>query len=201
VSASVNPLALHADMITVYGADWCEDTRRSQRLLRRLHVPYHYVNIDEDLDGLERAKALNHGQRRTPTIDLGIGGPALVEPDNELLTAALVEREMLSPDQAQERLGLQNVGDVERVARTTAGLALLAGAGAAPRAVRWPLRVAGFVVAATGVSGWCPAYWSAGVTSLGGPGDRPDEAERAGWLAPRPHMAAEAADPSDRRPA
>ena len=59
-------------MITVYGADWCEDTRRSQRLLRRLHVPHRYVNIDDDLDGLERAKALNHGQRRTPTIDLGL---------------------------------------------------------------------------------------------------------------------------------
>ena len=68
-------------MITVYGADWCEDTRRSQRLLRRLHVPHRYVNIDDDLDGLERAKALNHGQRRTPTIDLGLGGEALVEPD------------------------------------------------------------------------------------------------------------------------
>jgi hypothetical protein len=56
--------------------------------LRRLHVPHHYINIDEDLDGLERAKALNHGQRRTPTIDLGIGGPPLVEPDNETLAGA-----------------------------------------------------------------------------------------------------------------
>ena len=111
-------------MITVYGADWCEDTRRSQRLLRRLHVPHHYINIDEDLDGLERAKALNHGERRTPTIDLGIGGPPLVEPDNETLAAALVEREMLTQEEAHERLGIQNVGDVERVARTTVGIAL-----------------------------------------------------------------------------
>src|SRR5262245_9901488 len=132
-------------MITVYGADWCEDTRRSQRLLRRLHVPYHYINIDEDLDGLERAKALNHGQRRTPTIDLGMGGPALVEPDNDTLTAALIERTMLTQDEAHERLGLQNVGDVERVARTTAGLAVVAIAGAAPRSIRWPLRIAGLI--------------------------------------------------------
>jgi glutaredoxin-related protein len=181
-------------MITVYGADWCEDTRRSQRLLRRLHVRYHYVNIDEDLDGLERAKALNHGERRTPTIDLGIGGPALVEPDNEVLTGALVERQMLSQDEAQERLGLQNVGDVERVARTTAGFALVAAAGAAPRAWRWPLRVAGLVVAASGVTGWCPGYYGAGVTSIGGPGDRPDEAERGEWLAPAPSSAPAAAD-------
>ena len=122
-------------MITVYGADWCEDTRRSQRLLRRLHVPHHYVNIDDDLDGLERAKALNHGERRTPTIDLGLGGPALVEPDNDTLAAALVEREMLTQDEAHERLGIQNVGDVERVARTTLGVgACSPRAGAAPTA-------------------------------------------------------------------
>src|SRR5215203_2297139 len=140
-------------MITVYGADWCEDTRRSQRLLRRLHVPYHYINIDEDLDGLERAKALNYGQRRTPTIDLGLGGPALVEPDNDTLAGALVEREMLSDEDVHDRLGLQNVGDIERVARATAGAALLAVAGAAPRGLRWPLRLAGLVAVATGVAG------------------------------------------------
>jgi hypothetical protein len=179
-------------MITVYGADWCEDTRRSQRLLRRLHVPHHYVNIDEDLDGLERAKALNHGERRTPTIDLGIGGPALVEPDNETLAAALIEREMLTQEEAHERLGIQNVGDVERVARTTLGIALIAAAGASPAPLRWPLRLLGLVAAATGISGWCPAYHATGMTSLGGPGDRPDEAERSEWIAPKPRVGDEA---------
>ncbi len=176
-------------MITVYGADWCEDTRRSQRLLRRLHVPHHYINIDEDLDALDKAKALNHGERRTPTIDLGLGGQALVEPDNETLAAALVEREMLTPDQAHERLGIQNIGDVERVARTTAGLAIAAAAGSSPSALRWPLRLIGLFAALTGISGWCPAYHAAGVTSLGGPGDRPDEAERSEWVVPRARVA------------
>ena len=176
-------------MITVYGADWCEDTRRSQRLLRRLHVPHHYVNIDEDLDGLDRAKALNHGERRTPTIDLGLGGEALVEPDNETLAAALVELKMLTREQAHERLGIQNVGDIERVARTTFGLALVAGAGASPAPLRWPLRLVGLIAAATGISGWGPAYHAAGVTSLGGPGDRPDEAERREWIVPRARVA------------
>ena len=167
-------------MITVYGADWCEDTRRSQRLLRRLHVPHRYVNIDDDLDGLERAKALNHGERRTPTIDLGLGGEALVEPDNDTLAAALVEREMLTVDEAHERLGIQNVGDIERVARTTLGAALFAGAAAAPRSLRWPLRLAGLFAAATGISGWCPAS-----------APEPEQASQATWVgtrisAPRP---------------
>jgi glutaredoxin len=177
-------------MITVYGADWCEDTRRSQRLLRRLHVPYQYINIDEDLDGLERATSLNSGQRRTPTIDLGMGGQALVEPDNEVLTEALVERQMLSRDEASERLALQNVGDVERVARTTAGVALVAFAEGAPRSMRWPLRAVGVIAAASGITGWCPFFYAAGVTSLGGPADRPNEAKRREWLVPRAALTA-----------
>jgi glutaredoxin len=172
-------------MITVYGADWCEDTRRSQRLMRRLRVPFRYVNIDENLDGLERAVALNNGERRTPTIDLGLGGQALVEPDNDVLTEALVERQMLSFEDAHERLSGQNVGDIERVARTTVGLALVAAAEAAPRSLRWPLRLLGAVTTATGIAGWCPAYHASGMTSLGGPGDRPDEAEREAWIGRR----------------
>src|SRR5262245_18533071 len=170
-------------MITVYGADWCEDTRRSRRHLRRLCVAHLYENIDEDLDALERATALNGGVRRTPTIDLGVGGSALVEPDNDTLTGALVEMEMLTHEQARERLDVQNVGDIERIGRTMAGLAILALGSAAPRRMRWPTRVLGAGIAVTGVTGWCPVYHSTGVTSLGGPGDRPDEATRERWLA------------------
>lgn len=168
-------------MITVYGADWCEDTRRSLRHLRRLSVAHRYLNIDEDLDALERAQALSDGRRRTPTIDLGLNGPGLVEPDNDTLTGALVEIEMLTQQDALDRLGVQNVGDVERVARTVTGGALIAGALSAPRVVRRPVAVLGAVVALTGISGWCPVYHYAGVTSLGGPGDRPDEAVRHTW--------------------
>ena len=92
-------------MIIVYGADWCEDTRRALRHLRRLGVPHHYQNVDEDLDALAQATALNGGVRRTPTIDLGLGGEPLVEPDNDAITGALVEVEMLTHGDAAERLG------------------------------------------------------------------------------------------------
>jgi mycoredoxin len=132
-------------MITVYGADWCEDTRRSLRHLRRLAVLCEYRNVDEDLDALDTAKRLNGGRRRTPTIDLGVGGPPLVEPDNDTLTGALVELEMLSDEDAHERLAVQNVGDFERVLRTSAGLVLLvagrvAHAARAGRSVFWARR-------------------------------------------------------------
>lgn len=177
-------------MTTVYGADWCEDTRRSLRHLRRLGVPHTYRNIDEDLDALHTATSLNGGERRTPTIDLG--GRTLVEPDNDALTAALVELELLTDDVARERMEIQNVGDLERVVRGGAGVALMLAGGAASRGVRLPLRLLGGIIAFTGLAGWCPVYHKAGVTSLDGPGDRPDEARRRDWLAPRRTQAAAA---------
>jgi glutaredoxin len=171
-------------MITVYGADWCRDTQRTLRHLRRLHVRHEYVNIDENSAALARARELSGG-RRTPTIDLGVGGPALVEPPNDTLTGALVEISMLTGDEALDRMAIQNVGDTERLARTFSGAALLGVSGSVPRRSRWTFRLAGLYLALTGATGWCPTYHSLGVTSLGGPGDRPDEAERADWLARR----------------
>jgi hypothetical protein len=185
-------------MIIVYGADWCEDTRRSRRHLRRLSIPPRYLNVDEDLDALDRARALNGGIRRTPTIDVGTGAPALVEPDNDTLTLALIQADFLSASDAAERLAVQNVGDLERVGRAFAGLALIGAGSLAPRILRWPLRLAGAAVALTGVTGWCPAYHAAGVSSLGGPGDRPEESVRTAWLAsvPDPQQAGESAEAS-----
>jgi glutaredoxin len=173
-------------MIIVYGADWCEDTRRSLRHLRRLGVPHQYVNIDEDLEALHRAMALNGGIRRTPTIDVGLGGRPLVEPDNDSLTGALVEIQMLSQDDAFGLLEVQNVGDLERVLRGAAGASLWVAGSLAPRSVRWPLRLAGTAFVLSGAIGWCPVYRGIGTSSIDGPGDRPGEANRAAWLTSRP---------------
>jgi glutaredoxin len=172
-------------MITVYGADWCEDTQRSLRHLRRLGVPHDYINIDEQIEGLERARSLNHGERRTPTIDLGVGGTALVEPENDTLSEALIELQMLTQEQVQERLAVQNVGDAERIARSGAGAALLLASTTGPSVLRWPVRLLGIKLLVTGITGWCPLYHLSGVTSLDGPGDRPAEARRSTWLAKR----------------
>lgn len=173
------------NMITVYGADWCEDTKRSRRHLRRLGVAHRYTNIDEDLDALEKALALNEGRRRTPVIDLGLRGSALVEPDNDTLTGALVEMEMLTQEDVHMRMGVQNVGDKERVMRTVAATALVAGSVGVPKGVRGPMIFLGAIVALTGITGWCPAYHAARVTSIDGPGDRPEEAARTHWFSRR----------------
>src|SRR5262245_49788127 len=195
-------------MVDVYGAEWCPDTQRSRRLLGRLGVRHQYFNIDEDLGALHRAMALTGNRRRTPVIelrsqisifdvaqtsrqienrDLTLPG-VLVEPDNVVLVSALVDPGLLSADAARGRLAARNVGDLERVLRTASGAGLVLMAGSGPRRGRWPLRIAGSMLALSGLTGWCPAYTLAAVSSVDGPGDRPKETVRTTWLA-RPHEA------------
>jgi hypothetical protein len=62
------------------------------------------------------------------------------------------------------------------------GAALMMAASGAPRRARWPLGLLGAGVALTGITGWCPVYFGTGLTSLDGPGDHPEEAQRDAWL-------------------
>ncbi len=168
-------------MLTVYGADWCEDTQRSLRYLRRLGVEYIYRNVDTDAPALEEAKALNHGKRRTPVVR--IEGEVLVEPAVRTLTEALVRNGLMDRDAARERLRRRNVGDLERGIRIGGGAGLALLAVKAPKAVRISLIAWGAFEVVTGILGWCPVYNAFGVTSLGGPLDHPIESERDTWLA------------------
>lgn len=166
--------------LTIYGAAWCEDTRRARRLLRRLGVGHVYRDVDLDLEALERATNLNGGVRRTPVVTLA--QQVLVEPSNETLARAVVHEGLLSRDEAIERLYVQNVGDMERCLRVSGGLLLLAFEGQTPRAARGLTLLTGITLLLTGIAGWCPVFSAKGVSSLNGPADRPDEAERRAWL-------------------
>jgi glutaredoxin len=168
-------------MVTVYGADWCEDTQRALRHLRRLGVAYSYENVDRHPRALDRAKALNDGKRQTPTID--VDGTTLVEPRIDELTRALQDRKQVWPQQV-DQLNVYNVGDLERVLRVGLGLLAVVTAGRMTSAWRWPLAAWGTFETVSGAVGACPVYSAMGVTSYGGPGDHPGEAERAAWLAP-----------------
>jgi mycoredoxin len=177
--ASVTP---PAPVLTLYGAGWCEDTRRTRRLLRRLGIRHRYRDVDEDLEALDRATTLNQGVRRTPVVT--IGSDVFVEPTNPAMTAALLAHGLLTRDQVAERLHLQNVGDFERVIRVSSGLLVLATQRQAPAVLRGLMTLTGAGLVLTGVFGWCPVFQAKGVSSLNGPGDRPDEAERQTWLRP-----------------
>jgi glutaredoxin len=170
-------------VVTVFGAAWCEDTSRTRRFLRRLGVAHRYYDVDLDFDALERATMLNQGVRRTPVVLLA--EQVLVEPSNDALARTVVHEGLLTRDKAIERLDVQNVGDAERLLRVSGGLLLLAFEPRAPRIARAATLLTGVTLLLTGIAGWCPVFSATGLSSLNGPGDRPDEAERRTWLTRR----------------
>ncbi len=74
--------------LLVYGTSWCTDCRRSKQFLGEQRVPYTFVDVDADADGLRLVEQHNDGKRIIPTILLP-GGAVLVEPSNAELAAAL----------------------------------------------------------------------------------------------------------------
>ncbi len=74
--------------ITVYGAPWCPDCKRSKQFLGEQRVPYNWVDIDQDDAGRSYVQQANDGRQIIPTIvfeDESI----LVEPTNAELAAKL----------------------------------------------------------------------------------------------------------------
>jgi mycoredoxin len=76
-------------MVTIYGADWCPDCRRSKNLLTRLAVPFEYLEVDTDDTLRDQAIALA-GRQSIPVVVLP-DGAVLVEPSDPQLRAALAE--------------------------------------------------------------------------------------------------------------
>jgi len=74
--------------ITLYGAYWCPDCRRSKQFLGEHQIPYNWVDIEEDPAGEKFVIEKNEGKRIIPTI-LFADGTALVEPSNAELAAKL----------------------------------------------------------------------------------------------------------------
>lgn len=59
-----------AERVTVYGADWCGDTRRTLRQLDSAGVQYEYIDIDSDADGEKKVIEFNQGKRRIPLVEI-----------------------------------------------------------------------------------------------------------------------------------
>ena len=74
--------------LTVYGASWCPDVKRSRALLDREGVEYSYVDVEADADAERRVRELQDGARRIPTI-VWEDGTFLVEPSDEELSGRL----------------------------------------------------------------------------------------------------------------
>lgn len=63
-----------AERVTVYGADWCGDTRRTLQHLDSSGVQYDYIDIDQDEKGEQKVIAFNKGKRRIPLVEIAAEG-------------------------------------------------------------------------------------------------------------------------------
>jgi mycoredoxin len=73
--------------ITVFGADWCGDTRHTRQHLADLGIEYRYVNVEEDPAAEDWVREQSDGSEKLPAVDLG--GLVLSVPSNAELDVAL----------------------------------------------------------------------------------------------------------------
>jgi glutaredoxin-like protein len=73
--------------ITVYGADWCSDCRRSKALLDTEGVAYRWIDVDAEESAAAEALAIS-GRTSIPLVVFP-DGAYLVEPSDEALKARL----------------------------------------------------------------------------------------------------------------
>lgn len=79
--------------LTMYGATHCEDTQHVREQLTAWLIPFSDINIDHDAVAEQFVIFINGGQRRTPTLVIGIGDrrTILTEPSDDLLKATLLD--------------------------------------------------------------------------------------------------------------
>ncbi len=171
-----------ATPVRVFGASWCEASGRARRVLASMHVAHAYEDVDADLDALRTALELRPGPCRTPVVS--IGNVVLAAPSTAVLLSALIESGVLRPSDVRAHLLDRNAGDLDRALRLTGGLGLAAATARLSAFWRLPLQALAGGLVLSGARGWCPIYHRLAVSSRGGPGDHPDDAERAAWLTP-----------------
>jgi len=74
--------------VTVYGAYWCPDCRRSKKFLGEQFIPFRWVDIEQDMVGEAYVLERNNGKRIIPLIEFQ-DGSFLVEPTNAELAKKL----------------------------------------------------------------------------------------------------------------
>jgi mycoredoxin len=74
--------------ITVYGAEWCGDCRRSKRFLDSNNVKYNYIDVEADAAASDKVIEINGGMRSIPVI-IFPDGTHLTEPSDIVLKEKL----------------------------------------------------------------------------------------------------------------
>lgn len=92
-------------MITLYGAQWCPDCRRSKAFLSDQRIPYRYVDLEANPDEVRTVLDLNDGKQIIPTIVFE-DGTHVAEPSN----AELADRLGLDRQAAEDTYDLVIIG-------------------------------------------------------------------------------------------
>lgn len=79
--------------LKVYGADWCSLTTRTLDHLKKIGVPFDYIDVEADEAASQWVKDQNGGKEKKPTVDLG--GKVMTNPSNAQLDTALREAGLL----------------------------------------------------------------------------------------------------------
>jgi mycoredoxin len=74
--------------ITMYGASWCADCRRSKAFLDSKNVAYDFIDIDTVPGAADKVSEINNGLKSIPTI-IFPDGKVLVVPTNQELAEHL----------------------------------------------------------------------------------------------------------------
>lgn len=77
-----------SEQITMYGAEWCGDCRRSKRFLDENNVQYKYIDVEADQTASDKVIEINGGMRSIPVI-LFSDGSHLTEPSDKDLQTKL----------------------------------------------------------------------------------------------------------------
>ena len=74
--------------VTMYGADWCGDCRRSKRLLEELDVQVTHIDVETDKSAAAKVMEINGGAQSIPVLVFS-DGTHLTEPSDNDLKAKL----------------------------------------------------------------------------------------------------------------
>ncbi|MEY3736896.1 MAG: hypothetical protein RLZZ251_612 [Actinomycetota bacterium] len=82
------------EKITMYGAEWCGDCRRSKRFLDSKSVAYTYIDVEADATASDKVIEINGGMRSIPVIVFA-DGTHLTEPSDKALEEKLISLHIL----------------------------------------------------------------------------------------------------------
>jgi mycoredoxin len=78
------------ETLRVYATAWCGDCRMAKRWLESHHIPFEYINIEDDEQATAYVLCVNNGMQSVPTLVFP-DGSILVEPSPRELAAKFAQ--------------------------------------------------------------------------------------------------------------